>query len=166
MAFNENLNNRTSWTEVFVFYRTSPPLGPLPCLSFRFTTKQSRAMGIADHVLTLGDLFAVLSTYVARLAPLCMDDSPASINWITRKWRVFFSVFFCFFGIPASQKDSRYISFPSNHLGYTHVNLTCFVGLSVHLSIHQTLLFALLPLTKCLTNLFSSLPLPTRMRLG
>ena len=31
--------------------------GPLPCLSFQFTIMQSRATGIADHVLPLGDLF-------------------------------------------------------------------------------------------------------------
>ena len=40
-----------------VFYRTSSPSGPLPCLSFQFTTMQSRATGIADHILPLGDLF-------------------------------------------------------------------------------------------------------------
>ena len=40
-----------------VFYRTSFPTGPLHCLSFQFTTMQSRATGIADHVLPLGDLF-------------------------------------------------------------------------------------------------------------
>ena len=43
-----------------VFYRTSSPLGPLPCLSFRFTSMQSRATGIADHILPLGDLFFVV----------------------------------------------------------------------------------------------------------
>ena len=37
-------------------YRTSSPSGPLPCLSFRVTTMRSRATGIADHVLPLGDL--------------------------------------------------------------------------------------------------------------
>ena len=40
--------------------RTSFPSGPLPCLSFRLTTKQSRATGIADHVLPLGDLFFIV----------------------------------------------------------------------------------------------------------
>ena len=40
-----------------VFYRTLSPSGPLPCLSFQFTTMQSRATGIADHILPLGDLF-------------------------------------------------------------------------------------------------------------
>ena len=39
-----------------VFYRTLSPSGPLPCLSFQFTTMQSRATGIADHILPLGDL--------------------------------------------------------------------------------------------------------------
>ena len=39
-----------------VFYRTLSPLGLLPCLSFQFTTMQSRATGIADHILPLGDL--------------------------------------------------------------------------------------------------------------
>ena len=42
-----------------VFYRTSSPSGPLPSLSFRFTTMQSRAMGIADHILPLGDLLSI-----------------------------------------------------------------------------------------------------------
>ena len=40
-----------------VFYRTSSPSGPLPCfLSLQFTIMQSRATGIADHILPLGDL--------------------------------------------------------------------------------------------------------------
>ena len=40
-----------------VFYRTSSPSGPLPCfLSVQFTIMQSRAKGIADHILPLGDL--------------------------------------------------------------------------------------------------------------
>ena len=43
-----------------VFYRTSSPSGPLPCLSFQLTTMQSRATGIADHVLPLGDLLSLL----------------------------------------------------------------------------------------------------------
>ena len=44
-----------------VFYRTLAPSGPLPCfLSFRFTSMQSRATGIADHVLPLGDLFLIV----------------------------------------------------------------------------------------------------------
>ena len=39
-----------------VFYRTLSPLGPLPYfLSLKFSIKQSRAMGIADHILLLGD---------------------------------------------------------------------------------------------------------------
>ena len=40
-----------------VSYRTLSLSGPLPCLSFQFTIMQSRATGIADHVLPLGDLF-------------------------------------------------------------------------------------------------------------
>ena len=40
-----------------VFYRTSSPSGPLPCfLSLQFKIMQSRATGIADHILPLGDL--------------------------------------------------------------------------------------------------------------
>ena len=40
-----------------VFYRTSSPLGPLPCfLSLHFTITQSRATGIVDHILPSGDL--------------------------------------------------------------------------------------------------------------
>ena len=42
-----------------VFYRTLSPSGSLPCfLSLQFTIMQSRAMGIADHILPLGDLFS------------------------------------------------------------------------------------------------------------
>ena len=51
------MDKRTNKRKSPVFYRTSSPSGPLPCLSFRFTTMQSRATGIADHVLPLGDLF-------------------------------------------------------------------------------------------------------------
>ena len=41
-----------------VFYRTSSPSGPLPCFpSLQLTIRQSRATGIADHILPLGDLF-------------------------------------------------------------------------------------------------------------
>ena len=37
-----------------VFYRTLSPLGPLPCfLSLQFIIMQSRATGIADHILPL-----------------------------------------------------------------------------------------------------------------
>ena len=44
-----------------VFYRTSSPLGPLPCfLSLHFTITQSRATGIADHISPLGDLLVLL----------------------------------------------------------------------------------------------------------
>ena len=43
-----------------VFYRTSSPSGPLPCFpSLQFTITQSRAMGIADHILPLGDLLCM-----------------------------------------------------------------------------------------------------------
>ena len=39
-----------------MFYRTSSPSGLLPCfLSLKFTIMQSRAKGIADHILHLGD---------------------------------------------------------------------------------------------------------------
>merc|ERR1712074_436580 len=44
-----------------VFYRTSSPSGPLPCfISLHFTITQSRATGIADHILPLGDLLRLL----------------------------------------------------------------------------------------------------------
>ena len=53
---DERMNERTNESPP-VFYRTLSPSGPLPCfLSFRFTTMQSRATGIADHILPLGDL--------------------------------------------------------------------------------------------------------------
>ena len=51
-----------------VFYRTSSPLGLLPCLSFRFTIMQSRATGIADQILPLDDLF------IDKLNPAITDD--------------------------------------------------------------------------------------------
>ena len=39
-----------------MFYRTSSLSGTLPCFpSIKFTIMQSRAMGIADHILPLGD---------------------------------------------------------------------------------------------------------------
>ena len=44
-----------------VFYRTSSPLGPLPCFpSLHITIMQSRATGIADHILPLGDLLILM----------------------------------------------------------------------------------------------------------
>ena len=50
-----------------VFYRTSSPSGPLPCfLSLQFTIMQSRASGIADHILPLGDLLFV--RYIGDIA--------------------------------------------------------------------------------------------------
>ena len=40
-----------------MFYRTSSPLRPLPCFpTLQSTITQSRATGIADHILPLGDL--------------------------------------------------------------------------------------------------------------
>ena len=48
-----------------VFYRTLSPSGPLPCfLSLQFTIMQSRATGITDHILPLGDLLLALSSSV------------------------------------------------------------------------------------------------------
>ena len=53
-----------------VFYRTLSPLGPLPCfLSLQFIIMQSRAKGIADHMLSLGDLFGF---YSLEILCLCM----------------------------------------------------------------------------------------------
>ena len=41
-----------------LFYRTSFPSGLLPCSpSLQFTITQSRATGIAEHILPLDDLF-------------------------------------------------------------------------------------------------------------
>ena len=43
-----------------VFYRTLSPSGSLPCFpSLQFIITQSRATGIADHILPLGDLLIV-----------------------------------------------------------------------------------------------------------
>ena len=45
-----------------MFYRTSSLLGPLPCFpSLQLTITQSRAKGIADHILPLGDLLTLQS---------------------------------------------------------------------------------------------------------
>ena len=55
-----------------VFYRTSSPSGPLPCFPLlQFTITQSRATGIADHILPLGDLLSILSI---PLLPRCPSD--------------------------------------------------------------------------------------------
>ena len=48
-----------------VFYRTSSPSGPLPCYpSPTITNIQSRATGIADHILPLGDWFTAFYSVV------------------------------------------------------------------------------------------------------
>ena len=53
-------SNRTNKSPP-VFYRASSSSGPLPYfLSHQFTIMESRAMGIADHILPLGDLFFVV----------------------------------------------------------------------------------------------------------
>ena len=45
---------------------TSSPLGSLPCfLSLQFTIMQSRAVGIAYHILPLGELFLPLSKRIS-----------------------------------------------------------------------------------------------------
>ena len=54
-------------------YRTLFPSGPLPCfLSLQLTIMQSKATGIADHILPLGDLFL--------FSPLLIPDSFAQPN--------------------------------------------------------------------------------------
>ena len=64
-AWGEQMDGRTDGMtneSPPVFYRTSSPLGPLPCFpSLQFTITQSRATGIADHILPLGDLLYPLS---------------------------------------------------------------------------------------------------------
>ena len=56
-------NGRTNERKSPVFYRTSSLSGPLPCFpSLQFTITQSRATGIADHLLPLGDLFGFLGS--------------------------------------------------------------------------------------------------------
>ena len=62
-----------------VYYRTLPPLGPLPCFpSLEFAIIQSRAMGIADHLL--GDLLfvrlAVCHSYTPPPRPLRSQIRP------------------------------------------------------------------------------------------
>ena len=56
---NGRTNERTNESPP-VFYRTSSPSGPLPCFSLQFTITQSRATGIADHILPLCDLFIII----------------------------------------------------------------------------------------------------------
>ena len=56
-SFKAALSGRTNESPP-VFYRTSSPSGPLPCFpSLKFMIMQSRATGIADHILPLGDWF-------------------------------------------------------------------------------------------------------------
>ena len=56
-SFLKGLSGRTNKSPP-VFYTTLSLLGPLPCFpSLQFTITQSRATGIADHILPLGDLF-------------------------------------------------------------------------------------------------------------
>ena len=44
-----------------VFYRTSSPSGLLPCTpSFKFIIVQSRATGITDHILPMGNWFSLI----------------------------------------------------------------------------------------------------------
>ena len=74
MLFYGNMNNRDRGKadirtdrrtdgQIFpVFYRTSSPSGPLPCSpSLEFIIMQSRATGIADHILPLGDWFVYVT---------------------------------------------------------------------------------------------------------
>ena len=72
-------------TKVPVFYRTSSPSGPLPCFpSLQFTITQSRATGIADHILPLGNLFSFILSQ-AQSVPLISVISPTltclNIQW-------------------------------------------------------------------------------------
>ena len=57
------MNGQTGrWTDgqiLHVFYRTLSPSGPLPC----FTIMQSRALGIADHILPVGVLLLLFYCY-------------------------------------------------------------------------------------------------------
>ena len=63
---DERTDGRTNEQKSPVFYRTSSPSGPLPCLSFQFTTMQSRATGIADHILPLGDLLYFIDGLIKK----------------------------------------------------------------------------------------------------
>ena len=50
-----------------VFYRTSSPSRPLPCfLLLQFKIMESRATGIADHILPLGNLLFFQISYIFR----------------------------------------------------------------------------------------------------
>ena len=53
------MTNRMTNKSPPVFYRTLSPSGLLPCFPLlQFTITKSRATGIADHILPLGDLFS------------------------------------------------------------------------------------------------------------
>merc|ERR1712074_523722 len=52
-----------------VFYRTSSPSGPLPCfLLLQFKIMESRATGIADHILPFGDLLDLILPYRLQIS--------------------------------------------------------------------------------------------------
>ena len=57
----------------------SSPSGPLPCfLSLQFTIMQSRATGIADHILPFGDLFRPLTPQISPHRPQSGHLKPQS----------------------------------------------------------------------------------------
>ena len=79
-----------------VFYRTLSPSGPLPCfLSLPFTIMQSKASGIADHILPLGDLFVIIPERV-----IIEETSKGAIG-------VKISVIRVFVEIPIVEKNRR-----------------------------------------------------------
>ena len=70
-----------------VFYRTSSPLGPLPCLpSPTIINIQSRATGIADHILHLGDwfFFFFFFSYSSAFLPPGSNPSLETSNLASR----------------------------------------------------------------------------------
>ena len=78
-----------------VFYRTLSPSGLLPCfLSLQFTIMQSRAMGIADHILPLGDLLLYYFTAL-KFVPVLKLLPPGLVTWI--KLFLFLLSYFIYF---------------------------------------------------------------------
>ena len=66
-----------------VFYRTSSPSGPLPSfLSPQFTIMQSKATGITDHILPLGDLFSLFPIYKLFVSPSLPHRGVEEINYV------------------------------------------------------------------------------------
>ena len=62
------------------------PSGPLPCSpSLQFTITQSRATGIADHILPFGDLFSFINRPCKRFNYTSVTDFFVRVNQFIKK---------------------------------------------------------------------------------